>query len=148
MCCSWTNNESHDFFFPKQTWLSIRPCQIWVRHFGYKETCSISVLNVWILCVCVCVCVCVLGLKRSISVSACMLSCFRFSHSQLCDPKDCSPPTPLSIEFSRQEYWSGLPYPPPGDLPDPRTESVSFTSPALVGRFFNTSATWESGIYK
>ena len=98
--------------------------------------------------VCVCVCVCVLGLKRSISVPACMLSHFHFSCAQLCDPKDSSPPVPLSIEFSRQEYWSGLPYLPPGDVPDPRTESISFTSPALAGRFFNTSVTWESGISK
>ena len=47
---------------------------------------------------------------------------------------------PLSIEFSRQEYWSGLPCPPPGDLPDPGIEPVS---PALAGGFFATSATWE-----
>ena len=43
--------------------------------------------------------------------------------------------------FSRQEYWRGLPFPPPGDLPDPGMES--FTSPALAGRFFTTCATWE-----
>ena len=39
-------------------------------------------------------------------------------------------------------YWSGLPCPPPGDLPDPGTEPVSLMSPALVGGFFTTSATW------
>ena len=39
-----------------------------------------------------------------------------------CDPMDISPPAPLSKEFSRQEYWSGLPFPPPGDLPNPGTE--------------------------
>ena len=48
---------------------------------------------------------------------------------------------PLSMGFSRQEYWSGLPCPPPGDLPDPGTERVSLMSPALAGRFFTTSAT-------
>ena len=42
--------------------------------------------------------------------------------------------------FSRQEYWSGLPKPPPGDLPDPGIEPKS---PALAGRFFTTSAPWE-----
>ena len=47
----------------------------------------------------------------------------------------------LSMEFSRQEYWSGLPCPPPGDLPDPRIEP---TSPGLAGGFFTTSATWEA----
>ena len=39
-----------------------------------------------------------------------------------CDPMDIRPPAPLSKEFSRQEYWSGLPFPPPGDLPNPGTE--------------------------
>ena len=43
---------------------------------------------------------------------------------------------PLSIEFSRQEYWSGLPFPSPGDLPDPAIELVSLISPASAGRFF------------
>ena len=38
---------------------------------------------------------------------------------------------PLFMEFSRQEYWSGFPFPPPGDLPDPRIESMSLVSPAL-----------------
>ena len=53
---------------------------------------------------------------------------------------------PLSMGFSRQEYWSGLPCPSPGDLPDPGIKSVSFTSPALAGKFFTTSATWETHI--
>ena len=44
---------------------------------------------------------------------------------------------PLSMEFSRQEYWSGLPFPSPGDLPDPGIKPVSFVPPALAGRFFN-----------
>ena len=42
----------------------------------------------------------------------------------LCDPMDCSPP-PLSMGFSRQEYWSGLPCLTPGDLPDPGMESTA-----------------------
>ena len=48
---------------------------------------------------------------------------------------------PLSMGFSRQEYWSGLSCPPPGDLPDPRIEPESFMSPALAGDFFTTSHT-------
>ena len=48
---------------------------------------------------------------------------------------------PLCMGFSGQEYWSGLPCPPPGDLPDPGIESVTLTSPALAGRFFTTKAT-------
>ena len=43
----------------------------------------------------------------------------------LCDPLDCSLQAPLSLGFSRQEYWSGLPFPSPGDLPDPGIEPVS-----------------------
>jgi len=46
---------------------------------------------------------------------------------------------PLSMEFSRQEYWSGVPYPPPGDLPDPGVEPVTLASPALAGVFFTTA---------
>ena len=45
--------------------------------------------------------------------------------------------------FSRQEYGSGLPGPPPGDLPDPGIEPESLMNPALAGGFFTTSATWE-----
>ena len=51
---------------------------------------------------------------------------------------------PLSVGFSRQEYWSGLPFPPPGDLPDPGIEPTSLMSPALAGRFFTSNATWEA----
>ena len=43
---------------------------------------------------------------------------------------------PLSMGFSRQEYWSGLPCPPPRGLPDPGIEPMSLISPALVGKFF------------
>ena len=48
------------------------------------------------------------------------------------------------MEFSRQEYWSGLPFPSPWDLPDPGIEPVSLTSLALVGGLITTSATWEA----
>ena len=51
---------------------------------------------------------------------------------------------PLSMGFSRQEYWSGLLCPPPGDLSDPGIEPTSLLSPALAGRFFTTSTTWEA----
>ena len=49
----------------------------------------------------------------------------------------------LSMGFSRQEYQSGLPCPPPEDLPDPGIGPVSLLSPALAGRFFTTSVTWK-----
>ena len=45
---------------------------------------------------------------------------------------------PLFMEFSGQEYWNGLPFPPPGDLPEPGIEPASPASPALAGGFFTT----------
>ena len=51
---------------------------------------------------------------------------------------------PLSMGFYRQEYWSGLPCPPPGDCPDPGIESLSQAYPKLTDGFFTTSATWEA----
>ena len=50
---------------------------------------------------------------------------------------------PLSMVFSRQEYWSGLPWPSPGDLPDPGIEPVCLKLPALAGMSFTTSTAWE-----
>ena len=51
---------------------------------------------------------------------------------------------PLPMGFSRQEYWSELPCPPPGDPPDLRIKPQSLMSLALAGRFFTTSTTWEA----
>ena len=62
-------------------------------------------------------------------------------HAQLC-PTLCNPmdyiarQAPLSVEYSRQEYWSGLLCLPPGDLPDPGIKPTSLASPAVAGRFF------------
>ena len=50
---------------------------------------------------------------------------------------------PLSMGFSKQEDWSGLPYPTPGDLAYPGIEPRSLRSPLLADGFFTTSATWE-----
>ena len=74
-----------------------------------------TVLRVWGVCVCVWVCVCV------------------YSHIQLfMTPWPIAHRAPLSMEFSKQEYWSLLPFPPLGDLPD------QTASPASVGRLFTT----------
>ena len=54
--------------------------------------------------------------------------------------------TPLSMEFSRQEYWSGLPFPSPGDLPHPGVKLMSPVAPALAGGFFTTGPPGKSGI--
>ena len=45
---------------------------------------------------------------------------------------------PVSMEFYRKEYWSGLPFPPLGDLPDPGVKPPSIVAPALAGGFFTT----------
>ena len=64
----------------------------------------------------------------------------------LCDPMDCSPQVPLSIEFSRQENWSGLPFPSQGYPPHP---GINPQSPARAGGLFIISATREAllGVY-
>ena len=76
---------------------------------------------------------------------ACMHVC---TYAQYCatpgDPMDCSPQGSLSMEFSRQEYWSGLPFPPPLDLLNPDIEPASLASSALSEGFFITRATWEA----
>ena len=75
------------------------------------------------LCVCVCVCVCVI-------LSLCRVQLFETPWTVACQAS-------LSMEFSLQECWSGLPFPPPGDLPDPGFKPTSPASLALAGRFFN-----------
>ena len=80
-------------------------------------------------CVCVCVCARVHPLSR-------------FSRVRLFATLwTAARQAPLSMGFSRQECWSGLPCPPPGDLPNPGIKPVSLSSPALAGGFFTTSAT-------
>ena len=59
-------------------------------------------------------------------------------------PMDCSLPGSSVHETLQAKYWSGLPCPPPGDLPDPGIEPTSLMSPELAGSFFTTSTTWES----
>ena len=74
------------------------------------------------------------NLKRSDTnkFSVCMLSYVL----TLCNPMDWSPPGSSSMGFSRQEYWSRLPLPSPGDLPNIGIEPLSPVSPALAGRVF------------
>ena len=68
-----------------------------------------------------------------------------FSHVQLfVIPWTVAHQAPLSMGFSRQEYWSGLPRPPPGDLPNPGFELASLMSPAFAGGFFTTGTAWEA----
>ena len=76
------------------------------------------------VCVYVCVCVCTQTL----------------SHVQLfATPWTVACQSPLYLGFLRQEHWSGLSFPSPGDLPDPGIESIFLTSSALAGRFFTAA---------
>ena len=68
----------------------------------------------------------------------CYLCAQSLSHRQLCDPMDYSPPVASVHEILWQEYWGGLPFPIPGDLPDPGIKPVSPVFLALAGGFFTT----------
>ena len=71
----------------------------------------------------------------------------RFSHIQLFATLwTVALQASLYMGFSMQEYWSGLPCPPPEDLPNSGIKTASLTSPALIGKFFTTSATWEAHV--
>ena len=79
-----------------------------------------------VMAVCVCVCVC--------------------THTVVSDsvtPWTVAHQVPLSMGFSSQEYWSGLPFPTPGDLQVPGIKPTSFLSLALAGRFVTIRATWD-----
>ena len=96
---------------------------------------------VWV-CVYVCVCVCVCVCAPTARVRA-VLS--HFSRARFfVTPWAVALQAPLSMGFSRQEDWSGLPGPPPGDLPHPGMASASLMSLALEGGLFTTSATREA----
>ena len=76
------------------------------------------------------------------ATEGCMHACCHFSHVLLLATSwTIARQAPLSMGFSGEEYWSGLPFPPLGDLPDP---GIKPTSPALASGFFSTSAVWET----
>ena len=80
------------------------------------------------MCVCVCVC-----------ARACVCACARAQSCRTLQTQwTVASQAPLSMGLSWQEYWTGLPSPSPGDLPDPGTEPISSVAPALAGRFFTT----------
>ena len=78
-------------------------------------------------------------------LSCCLLSCFSCVWLFV-TPWTAAHQVPLSMRFSRQEYWSVLPYPPPGDLPNPGVEPLSLTSPALAVKFFFVCLFWDTSV--
>ena len=74
-------------------------------------------------------------------LTACICAKSLQSCRTLVSPWTVACQVPLSMGFSRQEYWSGLPCPPPGDLPNPETKPTDVTCPVLADVFFPTSAT-------
>ena len=81
--------------------------------------------------------------SHQLGLHVCVLS--GLSHVQLfVTPWTVAHQAPLSRGFCRQDYWSGLPCPSPGDLPNSGLKPASLTAPALAGGFFTTSTTWEA----
>ena len=75
----------------------------------------------------------------------CLILCVCSVVSDSLQPHDCNTPgSSVHGIFLRQEYWSGLPFLPPGDLTDPGMEAVFPTCPALAAGFFTTSAAWKA----
>ena len=108
----------------------------------FIHRCSVECI-MYIRTVCMCVCVCVyfiyIYVKDFVSIGIkCMRACSVVSDSFV-TPWTVAHQAPLSMGFSRQEYWSGWPCPPPGDCPKPGIQPTApATSPALAGGFFIT----------
>ena len=114
-------------------------CVIYLLSLSYKLTCAWYSWDFWCpLAFPECMPLSYLQVFQNLCCAKSLQSC-----PTLCSSIDCSQ-TRLSMEFSREEYWSGLPFPSPGDLPDPGTECMS---PALTGGFFTTSANREATSY-
>ena len=82
--------------------------------------------------------------RHTCIITMCVLSCVQLSAT----PWTVACQAPLYMEFSRQEYWNGWPFLPPGYLPDPGIESMFFAIPALAGEFFTTAPPGKPKIYK
>ena len=120
----------HIFFFEKKIWkiITSRLCKDWFSYFFWSwHSISYYILLLKLLKVKV----------KSLSRVWLFVTLWTVAYQ-----------ASLSMGFSRQEYWSGLPFPSPGDLPDAGTEPMSLVSPTLACGFFTTSITWEALIYR
>ena len=129
----WTLHHYIIFLPSSSNFLCSEVYSIWFlygySHFHLIHVGMIYILFILLLSTCLCV---------HVSIRA--LSCvWLFATLWIAACRD-----PLSMEFSRQEYWSSFPFPTPEDLPDPGIKHTSLASPALAGRFSATSATWET----
>ena len=88
------------------------------------------------MCVCVYLCMCI---YMYVCVCVCVCVCALSHVWFFVTPWTIAHQPPLSMGFLKQEYWSGLPFPPPGDYPNPGMEPKSPVSLALAGRFFTTA---------
>ena len=114
-------------------WWTLKEKEEFFQHFFKAETLSAKVQNLWRS----------LGIYTYIHIHACSVVSDSFA-----TPWTVVLQAPLSLEFFRQEHWSGLPFPSPGDLPEQGIELVCLVSPAFAGRFFTTCGTWkERGCY-
>ena len=134
--------------FPKSSSWKL-PRAILTGHHSKLQTCETSentkskkihCFSNWIMCISRTNWQCVGG-----SRSPCVRVCCYFCHIRLYVTLwTVARQAPLPMGFSRQEYWSGLTRPFPGDLLNPGIQPASLTSPALVGEFFPISTTWEA----
>ena len=81
-------------------------------------------------------------ISRSLIPLLCVLSLSRVWF--FVAPRTVAPQAPLSMEVFKQEFWSRVPFPTPGDCPNPGIDPEYLASPVLAGGFLTTSATWES----
>ena len=121
-----------------------------------EDKCALKIYMYMYACVCVCLCIhsqvyanafmyFYIYFNPSIYPSITFITCTRVLVTQscltLCDPRDYSPQDPLSMWFSKQEYWSGLPFPPPAESSQPRDQTrVS----CIAGKFSTIWATREA----
>ena len=110
----------------------------WLEHRNIKSTLTVAfVLEVWFLTVWWWI------VSLTFSCPCDEPCCVVSVMSDSVTPWTVAHQAPLSMGFTRQEYWSGLPCPPPEDLPALGLEPMSLTSPALAGGFFTNCTTWE-----
>ena len=120
-------------------WAVLFPWDVWLKE-NLPKSCNYSSCHNWGCAKIYAISDIFFFLAHSHIVVVDMLSCVQLSSTLW--TVACQ--APLSMEFSRQEYWSGLPFPPPGDLPEAEIKPVSPLAPALQMDFFYPQSHWGS----